>query len=139
MFIIVFRRALSIDTRIILEFVRTQFFKNGAGWVDECAATLCHHPIGCFIAIENKSVVGFACYDGTAKGMVGPVGVKEGYRKKGIAGVLLNLCFEAMKMDGYAYAVIGWVNSVEFYEKVCGAIEIPNSFPGVYSRMISQN
>ena len=41
--------------------------------------------------------------------------------------------------DGYAYAIIGWVNSTEFYEKSCGAVIIPDSFPSVYSRMVKHN
>ena len=133
---IVFRRALAIDKQIIVDFVAEQFNDICPGWVDECVASLYRHPTSCFIAIKDKSVIGFICYDGTAKGMIGPLGVHASYRKGGIATVLLNQCFEAMKMDGYAYAIIGWVSSTEFYEKSCGAIEIPDSFPGVYSRMV---
>lgn len=136
---IVFHRALAIDKQIIVDFVAEQFNDICPGWVDECIASLYRHPTSCFIAIKNKAVVGFICYDGTAKGVVGPLGVHASYRKKGIANVLLNLCFEAMKMDGYAYAVIGWVSSEAFYEKSCGAIAIPDSFPGVYSRMVANN
>ena len=56
---------------------------------------------------------------------------------EGIAKELIYQCLIAMKHAGYAYAVIGWVSSEEYYAKTCGAITIPDSFPGIYSRMIS--
>lgn len=133
---VAFQRALSIDRKTIVNFIDSEFGEVAPGWQDECIASLYRQPTGCFIAIEDKSVVGFACYDSTAKGMVGPLGVRASHRSRGIASVLLNLCFEAMQMEGYAYAIIGWVNSTEFYEKSCGAMKIPDSFPGVYSRMV---
>lgn len=86
--------------------------------------------------VDQQRPVGFACYDAIAKGMVGPIAVDAAYRNRGIATVLLNQCFEAMKMDGYAYAAIGWVSSEAFYRKACGAHAIPGSEPGIYSRML---
>ena len=133
------RRALAIDKAGICQFVSEEFRDICAGWVDECESTLYRHPTSCFIAIKEKQIVGFACYDGTAKGMVGPIGVAPDYRKKGIARALLNASFDAMKAEGYAYAIIGWVSSTDFYEKTCSAIPIPNSFPGIYARMTMHN
>ena len=37
-----------------------------------------------------------------------------------------------LREDGYAYAVIGKGGPREFYEKACGAIEIPGSDPGIF-------
>ncbi len=133
------QRALAIDKQEICSFVNTHFHEICPGWVDECASSLYRHPPSCFLAIKEKKIIGFACYDGTAKGMVGPIGVVEQERKQGIASLLLHTCFEAMKMEGYAYAIIGWVSSTDFYKKVCNAIEIPDSFPGIYERMIMHN
>ena len=135
----VIQRALAIDAATVCEFVAEQFSDISEGWVDECRACLYRQPTTCFIAIVDKTVIGFACYDATAKGMVGPLGVHPDNRGKGIATLLLDACFQAMQADGYAYAVIGWVSSTGFYEKVCGAIEIPDSFPGIYSRMPIHN
>ncbi|MDO3385383.1 GNAT family N-acetyltransferase [Gilvimarinus sp. SDUM040013] len=133
------QRALAIDKAKICEFVEHNFTEICPGWVEECESTLYRHPTSCFIAIKNKNVVGFACYDGTAKGMIGPIGVSSAYRNLGIAKALLNKCFEGMKMEGYAYAIIGWVSSTEFYEKSCGAVALPDNFPGIYSRMVIYN
>lgn len=134
-----FKRALAIDKRPILAFIEQHFMDICSGWLDECQAALYRHPSSCLIATEGGKVIGFCCYDGTAKGMVGPVGVDPSYRKRGIATALLHQSFEAMKMDGYAYAVIGWVSSEAFYEKTCKATAIANSFPGVYQRMVMEH
>ncbi len=61
-------------------------------------------------------------------------------RGMGIGEALLRSCLLAMKDEGYAYAVIGWVDGAEeFYEKTVGATVIEDSFPGVYRNLISIN
>lgn len=133
------KRALAIDKKLLDKFIATHFLDICSGWQDECQSTLFRHPTTCFIATFKSEIIGFACYDGTAKGMVGPIGVDPGFRNKNIATSLLQHCFEAMKMDGYAYAVIGWVSSEDFYAKSCNAITIANSFPGIYQRMVIEH
>lgn len=133
------KRALAIDTQPILSFVRHSFNDTCQGWADECQASLFRQPTTCFIATYNSEVIGFCCYDGTAKGMIGPLGVSSKFRKLGIASLLLQHSLQAMKYDGYAYAVIGWVSSEDYYKKVCNATVIPDSFPGVYRRMAAEH
>lgn len=89
---ITLRRALAIDKQPIVNFISSQFNDICSGWVDECVATLYRQPTTCFIAIEYKKVIGFACFDATAKGMVGPIGVHDSYRNKGIAKALKPPC-----------------------------------------------
>ena len=132
-------RAMGFDRQKICKFVGDKFSEICLEWVDECALTLMQQPPTCFIAVHEKQVVGFCCWDASAKGMLGPIGVDPAFRKKGIARELMRQTFEAMKSDGYAYAVIGWVSSEKFYEDVCGAISIPNSHPGVYSRLVGMD
>ena len=134
---IAIKRAMALDKAAVLGFVGATFGESHATWLGECEVALLQQPSTCFIAVAEARVIGFCCYDSTARGMVGPVGVDSGYRGRGIAPELLRQTFEAMKAAGYAYAVIGWVSSASYYTKVCGAIEIPDSLPGVYSRMIS--
>ena len=128
-------RPLALDKAPVLEFVGT--FGN-PGWTAECEVTLVRQPATCFVAVHEQVVIGFACYDATAKGMLGPLGVAPTFRKRGVASALIRECLAAMKADGYAYAIIGWVSSESFYAKVCGAIPIPDSAPGVYARMIKR-
>ena len=134
---ILIKQAMGLDRKKIIQFVSDHFKDICEGWTDECDLAIMQHPSSCFIAAHNKEIVGFACYDATARGMLGPLGVRKEYRARGIAKELIYQCLIAMKHAGYAYAVIGWVSSEEYYAKTCGAITIPDSFPGIYSRMIS--
>jgi len=40
---------------------------------------------------------------------------------------------------GYAYAIIGDVGPSAFYERTVGAIQIPDSAPGIYAGLLQQN
>ena len=53
-----------------------------------------------------------------------------------IGAALLLACLSAMREEGYGYAVIGSVGPADFYKKICGAVEIEGSSPGVYRGML---
>lgn len=133
---ITIRRALAPDKQSVLEYIREHFSQ---GWQCECDCTFGRQPIGTFIAVKDKKVVGFACYDATAKGFFGPTGVTEALQGQGIGTALLLRTLVSMREEGYGYAIIGWVGPARFYEKTVGATVIEDSFPGVYSRLISQS
>ena len=64
----------------------------------------------------------FACFDSSAKGFFGPIGVLSEYRGKRVGQSLLLKTLYAMKEYGYGYAIIGWVSDAElFYRKTVGA------------------
>ena len=130
-------RAMAIDRDKILNFVAENFYP---AWVNETTLALSSQPTTCYIAVKEGKVVGFACYDATAKDFFGPTGVTESLRGKGIGTALLYRTLEAMREDGYGYAIIGWVSeALEFYQKTCNAAIIPDSFPGVYAHMVERN
>jgi GNAT superfamily N-acetyltransferase len=135
---ITIKRGLAADKDTICGYVAKNF-GTAASWVNECEVCLSKLPTSCFIAVHNNSLIGFCCYDGVAKGILGPIGVSTEFRRKGVASELLYHALEGMKSAGYAYAVIAWVSSEDFYKKTCGAVAIPHSSPGVYSRLISQS
>jgi hypothetical protein len=58
-------------------------------------------------------------------------------RKRGVGAALLVACLNAMRDSGYGYAIIGWVGPREFYAKTVGAIEIPDSTPGIYRDLLT--
>ena len=127
-------RLLAPDIQNLIDFVRT--FKSK--WVGECVAACSQQPITCFVAVKEKKIIGFACYDATCKNFFGPTGVLESERHQHIGEALLLCCLQAMKADGFAYAVIGQVGeAAKFYEKSVSAIAIPDSVPGIYSAMVS--
>lgn len=128
------KRILSPNIHLLEKFILDNFWP---GWASEAKAACYKSNPSCFIATVNNEIVGFACYDATTKGFFGPLGVAEKHRKKGIAKQLILRSMYAMKEEGYAYAIIGGANPkvVEYYKRVCGAIEIPHT-NDVYSRMV---
>jgi predicted N-acetyltransferase YhbS len=93
-------------------------------------------PAKIFIAVKEGELLGFACYDTSAKGFFGPTGVGEKARKKGIGTSLLLKSMEALKEDGYAYAVIGDAGPVDYYQKTCSAQVIKGSGKSIYRGML---
>jgi hypothetical protein len=43
-----------------------------------------------------------------------------------------------MKSKGYGYAVVGGVKDMQFYKKAVGALEIPDSDPGLYRTQVKE-
>lgn len=130
------KRAFVGDKSKILSFVKENF---GEGWVYETEHALMQDISKCFIATENGKILGFACFDATAKGFFGPIGVSAAARGKNLGRALLIRTLEAMREYGYAYAVIGWVTDAEnFYRKTIGAEFIKNGNPenSIYSNIV---
>lgn len=130
------KRAFVGDKEEILSFVRTNFSKS---WVYEAEHAILEPVPKCFIATYEGKLVGFACFDSSALGFFGPIGVDSSMRGKKIGEALLLRTLNAMKEYGYQYAVIGWVSDAEnFYRKTVGAEFIKNGNPenSVYSNMI---
>ncbi|MBQ8082240.1 MAG: GNAT family N-acetyltransferase [Clostridia bacterium] len=128
-------RVLPPDSFRVLDWVEAQF---GAGWRSECSAALAQQPATCYIAQRQGQIIGFACYDATARGYFGPIGVSSALRGEGVGRELLLDCLAGMREAGYGYAVIGWCNeAAPFYEKTVHAVPIPESEPEntVYGRM----
>ena len=100
-------------------------------WASETQRACANHPVSCFIAVRERKLLGFACYDATALGFFGPLGVDTACRGRGTGQALLFACLLDMKAVGYAYAVIGQVGPLDFYVRTVGAFEIPGSEPGL--------
>lgn len=130
------KRAFVGDKEAILNFVKENFQKN---WVFEVEHSLMQEVSKCFIATEDGKIIGFACYDASAKGFFGPIGVDPKRRKENIGNALLLRTLNAMKEYGYGYAIIGWVSEAErFYRKTVGAEYIKGGNPenSVYFNLV---
>jgi GNAT superfamily N-acetyltransferase len=123
------RKPIGPERHLVVNWVGKHFYDF---WASETDKALSNRPVTCFIAIQNQTLIGFGCYDATALGFFGPTGVLEEYRGKGTGKALLLACLLDMKLAGCGYAVIGFVDPVEFYTKAVGAIEIPDSSPGIW-------
>lgn len=132
---IIIRKPIGPEKQSIVDWVKSKF---GDGWASETDVALSNRPTSCFIALHNESLIGFGCYDATALGYFGPMGVDENYRGQGTGKALLLACLLDMKSTGYGYAIIGAAGPAEFYIQAVGAIEIPDSAPGIYRSMLKR-
>lgn len=132
------KRAYVGDRQKILQFVREKF-PDHVVWPDETDYALMQEGCKCFIVVEDHRLLGFACYDACAKGFFGPVGIDPAQRGRDLGKALLIRTLEAMREDGYVYAIMGWVDeAVGFYQRSVGARIIDGATPenSVYSRYI---
>lgn len=130
---ITLRRARAFEKHTVANFARENFSEK---WASEIEVALTRQPVSCWIATRNKEILGFSCYETTQRGFFGPTGVIEAARGNALGKALLFKALESLRDMGYAYGIIGGVGPREFYEKNCGAIEIPGSDPGVYSDIL---
>lgn len=133
---IVFRRAIAPEKHLVSEWVMEQF---GAYWKSEVEVAFSRQPVSCWIAQRGNELLGFACYECTARNFFGPTGTKESERGKGIGKVLLIKSLESLREMGYAYAIIGGVGPAEFYEKAVGAKIIEGSEVSIYQHLLRKS
>jgi GNAT superfamily N-acetyltransferase len=126
---IVVRRAAAAERGIVIEWARAH---GSPGWADECQASFGRLPLACFVAAEGERLIGFACYEATCRGFFGPELVHPDRRGRGVGRALLLAALHAMRAEGYAYGIIGWASSVDFYRRAVGAVVIDGSEPGIY-------
>ena len=127
------RKPLGPEQTAVVHWIGTHF---GATWASEASAALSNRPATLFIAQHGNDIQGFCCYDATARGFVGPIGVLDSERGKGLGAALLLACLHDMRTMGYGYAIAGHVGAPGFFRKVAGAIEIPDSTPGIYAHLL---
>lgn len=133
---IIISHPLSSDKSRVMEWVRMNFSED---WADECDITFSHQPISTYIAIADGQIAGFASYNAACRNFFGPTGVTKKFRGQGIGEALLIKALTAMKEQGYAYAIIGGVGPVKFYEKSVGAVLIEGSEQGIYSNSLKKD
>ncbi|HSC81568.1 MAG TPA: GNAT family N-acetyltransferase [Chitinolyticbacter sp.] len=127
------RRGLVPEKHLVADWAGRTF---GPTWQSECEVGFGFAPPTVFVATRERQLLGFACYDTTAKGLFGPTGVDEAGRGQGIGTGLLLMALHAMRANGYAYAVIGSAGPVDYYRRTLGAMVIEHSEPGLYAGML---
>ena len=130
---IIQRRALAPEKHKVTAWVRKTFSE---AWASEVEVAFSRQPVSCFIAIQERKLIGFACHDATCPNFFGPTGVEPKAQKNGIGKALLFACLEDMKHQGFGYAIIGGVGPAEFYAKAVGAVAIAGSEPGIYRGLL---
>ncbi|CAB1056954.1 Acetyltransferase, GNAT family [Olavius sp. associated proteobacterium Delta 1] len=127
------RKPIGPEKHMIIDWVSKQF---SPGWAAETDVATANTPRSCFVAVKATRFIGFACYDATALGYFGPIGVEKSERGKGTGQALLMACLLDMQLKGYGYAIVGDVKNPAYYQKIVGAIEIPDSSPGIYKNRV---
>ena len=127
------RRALVPEKHKVVAWVRNAFSE---AWASEVEVAFSRQPVSCFIAVQQKNILGFACHDATCRNFFGPTGVDPKVRQSGIGKALLFACLEDMRQQGFGYAIIGGVGPAEFYAKAVGAVAIDGSEPGIYRGLL---
>ncbi len=118
------RRPYVFEKHHVREFVLKYYSQ---GWCDELEIAFNKQPLTCFIAVKDHlEIVGFICYESTAKGFVGPVGVDPNYNRHGIGYALTVEALNGMRELGYLYAIGGWAIP-RYFERHFGAIPIQES------------
>ncbi len=130
---VVFRRAIAPEKHLMSSWVLEHF---GEYWQSEVEVAFSRQPVACWLAQRGNKILGFACYESTARNFFGPTGTIEKERGKGIGKILLLKSLESMREMGYAYAIIGGVGPAEFYEKAVNAKLIDGSELSIYENLI---
>jgi GNAT superfamily N-acetyltransferase len=126
----VVRKPIGPEHATLIRWVADTFT---AGWASEIGVALANRPVSVWIAARPAELLGFACFDATARGYFGPVGIAESARGKGLGAVLLHACLQDMRAWGYGYAIAGFVGAPKFFKTAARATEIADSSPGLYA------
>ena len=127
------RRAQPFEITPVRKFIEQNF---SVAWADEISVGFANKPVTVVIATRDSRVIGFAGYECTRRAFFGPTGVAESERGQGIGSALLIASLWGLRELGYVYGIIGGAGPTEFYERVVGAIVIPDSEPGIYTDLL---
>ena len=77
-----------------------------------------------FLVDHGKAIAGFAAHDANNRGLgfFGPTGVSSALRGRGLGRLLLLASLSDLRARGFSRVVIPWTDSLEFYQKSCGAL-----------------
>lgn len=129
------RVARPYEMHLVANWVAEHFSPK---WESECRIAFTREPVACYIATRESRILGFCCCDVTAKGFIGPMGIAEEERGRGIGEAVLLAAARSLAERGYAYAIIGGVGPAAFYERCLGATAIENSSPGIYHDILPE-
>ena len=116
---LLFRRALDSDHAGLMGLLEM----NWPSWIPEAHAALRNRPVSLYVAVKGDEVLAFAAFDANNRGTgwFGPMGTAPPARRRGIGHVLLFRCLADRAAQGHRYAIIPWVDPVDFYRQCAGA------------------
>lgn len=128
------KRILTPNADQLVSFVKENF---NATWASEVKSGLYKSDPTCFIATLDAKIIGFACFDATARGYFGPTGINSSYRGLNIGQALYIETLKLMKSYGYGYAVVGATTDElsNFYGKYLDLVKLDNE-KTIYNRLL---
>ncbi len=81
-----------------------------------------NRPVSAFVALVGERPVSFAVYGVTGRNRFGPTYTHPDYRRRGLGGVLLRLCLQDLRDQGWRVADISWAGPVHYYARAVDAV-----------------
>ncbi|MFI5906173.1 GNAT family N-acetyltransferase [Dactylosporangium sp. NPDC051541] len=93
----------------------------GDGWAWEVEQSLGRADAGCYVAVRDGEILGFAAYGANRPSWFGPMGTAPAAEGLGVGRVLLRRCLADQRAAGHDTAQIGWAGPISFYSKAVAA------------------
>lgn len=115
------RRVHRDERAVLADYLQRRW---SAGWTLEGlrALELPQEPVPAQIAVHQGEIVGFAVYDVTRPGWLGPIGTNAEFRGRDVGTALLHACLFDWQQAGRHWGEIAGIGPLYFYVSACDGV-----------------